>query len=88
MDEVLDRFLAETLANRSLCMRMWGYLASASDDRQRFIERQRRLSLESVDEWDIQEHSNPASIRSMAKAAINAAWDGVARDPAVGSPLE
>jgi len=87
MDPIFDRFFAETLANRILCMRMWAYLASASGDEMQFVERQRKLSLERVDSWPIEGHPDPAGLRAMAKSAINAAWDEVVLNPAPGSPL-
>jgi len=87
MEDILDRLLAEMLANRILCMRMWGYLASATDDEVQFVERQRKLTLESVEAWNLQGHRDPATLKAITKAAINAAWDEVLRNPPAGSPL-
>jgi hypothetical protein len=88
MEPILDRLFAETLANRILCMRMWAYLAAESGDEAKFVERQRRLSLERVDTWELEGHHDPDTLRTMAKAAINAAWDEVGRNLPAGSPLQ
>ncbi len=88
MDEILDRLFAEMVANRILCMRMWGYLASVSGDETQFVEHQRKMSLASVELWSIEGHRDPERVRTMARAAINAAWDGVIRNPSPQSPFE
>src|SRR6266480_446750 len=86
MDEILDRLFAEMVSNRILCMRMWGYLASVSGDETQFVEHQRKMSLASVELWSIEGHRDPERVRTMARAAINAAWDGVIRIPSPQSP--
>ena len=88
MEPILDRLFAETLANRILCMRMWAYLAAESGDEAKFVERQRKLSLERVDSWQFDGHRDPEGLKQMAKAAINAAWDEVGRALPSGSPLQ
>lgn len=88
MEPILERLFAEALANRILCMRMWAYLALESGDGARFVERQRRLSLERVDSWPLEGLRDPEALKRMVKAAINAAWDEVVRDFPSGSPMQ
>ena len=87
-DPALDQLFAEMLANRILCMRMWGYIAMATGDEINFIARQLKMSLESVDAWTIEGHPDPDHLKRMAKTAINSAFDGIVTGRASGPPVQ
>jgi hypothetical protein len=93
IDDSLDQLYAEAMANRIISIRLWGYLAEVGAKAEgvakaKFLERHLKMSLESVDLWDVQGHRNPGGLKQMAKAAITGAFDGIVEGRSAGSRLQ
>jgi hypothetical protein len=93
IEDNLDQLYALYVANNILCMRMWGYVASIGAKAEgiaepAFVERHRKMSLESVDLWKLQGHRNPERLRQMIKEQLNQSWSGMIAGPPSGTPIQ
>jgi hypothetical protein len=90
IEDNLDQLYALFIANNILCMRMWGYMTSVAAktegiDVQVYIEKHRKMSLESADIWKLEGHRNPERLRQMVKDQLNQSWNGMIMGPPVGT---
>jgi hypothetical protein len=93
IEDNLDQLYALYIANNILRMRMWSYVASIGAKAEGFtedawIEKQRKMSLESVDLWSLQGHRNPERLRAIVKEQLNHSWSGMIKGRSSGSPLQ
>jgi hypothetical protein len=75
VEDNLDQLYALFISNNIMCSRLWDYLADLSVKSEgiteaAFLARQAKMSIASVDLWDLRGHHNPDRIRQMAKAVI------------------
>jgi hypothetical protein len=92
-DATVDQLYALFATNNILCMRMWAYMASIfakteGVDVEAYIERQRKMSIESADLWKIEGHQDPERIRQIIKAQLNNSWHGIILGATSGSQLQ
>jgi hypothetical protein len=93
IEDNLDQLYALYIANNILCMRMWAYVASIGAKAEGFserawIERHRKMSLESADIWKLEGHRNPERLRQMIKEQLNQSWSGMVKGPPSGTPIQ
>jgi hypothetical protein len=86
----MDQLFAETLANRIICMRMWGNFAQLAAQAEGtnvedFVQKNRLESLQSVDLWNFPGHKDPEGLKFKIKNAISIAFNGLVRG-AFGKP--
>ncbi len=72
IEDNLDELYALYLASNIVSMRMWGYLAhlaakSEGISQAEFIDRQARMSIQSVDLWDLGQNPRAPGIKQRAK---------------------
>jgi hypothetical protein len=93
IEDNLDQLYALYVANNILCMRMWSYIASIGAKAEGFtedawVEKQRKMSLESVELWGLEGHRNPERFRAMVKEQLNRSWGGMIKGRSSDSPLQ
>ncbi len=93
IEDNLDELYALFIANHILCMRMWGYLSSIASQaegiqQETWIERQRKMSLESVDMWKLESHRDPEALRRRVKQQLDIAWKGITMGAPSDSQLQ
>jgi hypothetical protein len=93
IEDNLDQLYALYVANHILCMRLWGYMADVAAkaegiDVAAYIERHRKMSIESADMWKIEGHRNPERLREMIKQSINMSWKAIVSGAPSGSRLQ
>ncbi|MGA3309836.1 MAG: hypothetical protein ABSD08_14650 [Xanthobacteraceae bacterium] len=93
IEDNLDQLYALYVANNILCMRMWGYVASIGAkaegfSEQAWIEKHRKMSLESADLWKLEGHRNPNRLRQMIKEQLNQSWSAIIKGPPSGTPIQ
>lgn len=93
IEDNLDELYALFVTNYILCMRMWGYLSSIASQAEgiqanTWIERQRKMSLESADMWKLEGHRDPDALRKRIKQQLDIAWKGLTMGAPSGSPLQ
>jgi hypothetical protein len=82
VDDTIDQCYALFVANNILCMRMWGYMSvvfakAEGTDAKAYIEKHRKMSLQSADMWKLEGHRNPDKLRQMVRDQLNLSWDGI-----------
>jgi hypothetical protein len=71
-------------------MRMWGYFSSIAAtaegiNQATWIERQRKMSIESADLWKFEGHRDPEGLRRRIKQQLDVAWKGITLGAAPGT---
>jgi hypothetical protein len=93
IEDNLDHLYALYVANNILCMRMWSYVASLGAKAEGFseeawIERHRKMSLESARMWKMEGHRDPNKLHQMVEDQINRSWSGMVKGPPSGTPMQ
>jgi len=84
LNENIEQLRAMTIANAIMTTRMWGYLSGLAAMAENinpdaWIDRQRKMSLESADLWQVQDYPNPDALRDAVKEALNTMWGSIIR---------
>jgi hypothetical protein len=93
IEDNLDELYALNVASVILCMRMWSYVTTAAakaggTTEREFIERQRKMSIESADLCNFVGHRDPDQLKQQVIAQINTAWNGIIMVGPSGSRLQ
>ena len=90
IEDNLDELYALFIANSVMSARMWGYfsaLAAQSEgiSQTEFLDRQARMSVQSVDLWDLGQNTRAPKIKQRAKDAVKEAFRGIIQGAMPGS---
>jgi len=82
IEENLDELYALFIANSIMSTRLWAYLAMISAQTEgiseaAFIDRHARMSVQSVDLWDLGQNPRASKIKERATIAIKQAFRGI-----------
>jgi len=93
IEDNLDELYALYGTNTILCMRMWSYVATAGAKQEGvtetdFVERHRKMSIQSADLWKFEGHRNPEQLRQRIKNQLNDAWNGIIKGAPSGAHLQ
>ena len=82
----MDQLFAESMANRIICMRIWGYFCQLAAEKEginldEYVQKQRLESLQSADLWNFPGHRDSDGIKERIKTAINVAFNNLVQHP-------
>jgi hypothetical protein len=93
LNETIEQQRAMIIANAIMTTRMWGYLSGLAAMAENinpdaWIDRQRKMSLESADRWEVQNYPNPDALRDAVKQALNIMWGSIIRGAFPGDKIQ
>lgn len=93
IEDNLDQLYALYIANNIMTARLWQYLAGVNAQMEgktesAFLERQLKMSIESVDLWKLAGHRNPTRLRQMAKDALKSAFESGVKGAAADDRIQ